>query len=271
MFFVISGFCIHYPYREIGLRVQAFLVARYIRVLLPTACAYLIAKWLNIQSYNFVDGWILWSIVCELWYYTLYPIFLMGSKKYSWNVMIAVSFFVSLFIVTYVGHDQWGNIITYGPHLNWLVSLPAWLLGCSLAEYGIANSTTNYRSILCWRAAVAFTASILAYLSYNDIIGYCYTINYFSIMIFFWIRSEISAKESKSIFDRIGSFSFSIYLIHMLAYTAIGTKFGAPLNYYNYCAKIVCCFVACYVFHRIIELPSHILSRKIFLKLKLAP
>lgn len=265
LFFVISGFCIHYPYRSKSgnlLQVKAFLAARYIRILLPVGIAYLLARSLHMDNYNFIQGWILWSIVCELWYYTFYPVFLRVARKYSWNALILTSFALSIALVLYFGRDEWGNNITFGPYFNWLVSLPSWLLGCKLAELDFKTKASSFKTIVCWRIFAAVTASTLAWLTLNTPIGYCYTIIFFSILIFFWVRAEISSKESKSIFDWLGSWSFSIYLIHMIAYTYL-EKFYLPFQ-----VKMILYLFLCYVFFRIVEYPSHILSRRVFAKLK---
>ena len=86
VFFVVSGFCIHYPYTRRNLPVIAFTLARWMRIMPPALIAMLLAYLLHVEKYNFVDGFILWSIVCELWYYSLYPFFLMLSRRVSFNV-----------------------------------------------------------------------------------------------------------------------------------------------------------------------------------------
>lgn len=72
-FFVVSGFCIHYPYRNAFLPARAFWVARLIRIMIPATVAMALAQSLGMKEYNFADGYILWSIVCEIFYYLAYP------------------------------------------------------------------------------------------------------------------------------------------------------------------------------------------------------
>ena len=67
-FFVISGFCIHAPYVKATLPVRAFWLARFVRICVPVAIAWPIANLLGMKVFNPVDGYILWSVVCELWY-----------------------------------------------------------------------------------------------------------------------------------------------------------------------------------------------------------
>src|SRR5690242_18982998 len=91
VFFVISGFCIHYPFRGVErLQVSSFLARRYIRIGIPALAAMGLAGWTGVQalllkspSFAFTldairhvnDGHtgLIWSLVCELIYYTCYP------------------------------------------------------------------------------------------------------------------------------------------------------------------------------------------------------
>src|SRR2546426_7585050 len=65
IFFVVSGFCIHYPYISKPLPVSAFLAARLVRIMLPVLIAMILANAAHVLSFNLKDGYILWSIVCE--------------------------------------------------------------------------------------------------------------------------------------------------------------------------------------------------------------
>lgn len=59
-FFVVSGFCIHYPYVRKPLPVLPFWVARGIRIMIPALVAMVLAKLAKLHDYNFWDGYILW-------------------------------------------------------------------------------------------------------------------------------------------------------------------------------------------------------------------
>src|ERR1700674_422745 len=83
-FFVISGFCIHYPYRTRELPILAFWAARWTRIMVPAIAALALAQGAGIRQYNFTDGFILWSIVCELAYYTIYPALHWMARRIGW-------------------------------------------------------------------------------------------------------------------------------------------------------------------------------------------
>jgi len=284
VFFVVSGFCIHYPYTRRPLPVVAFTVARWTRIMIPALSALLLAKLLHLYgldyffdtpNYNFIDGFILWSIVCELWYYSLYPFFLLLSRKVSFGVQFAVAFVVSIAAVAFLGSDQYGNATVYGPWLNWLIALPSWLLGCLLANRVSSEPAPRQcgkLGIICWRASVALTASCLYWLTLNTPVGYYLTMNTFALLVYFWLYAEInSRKNAGSIFERVGKWSYSIYLFHILWLTCITKLFflSGFLRIQNYLwITIPIILWLCYLVYKYVEKPSHELARKLFGKYK---
>ncbi len=264
VFFVVSGFCIHYPYTRRKLPVVAFTVARWTRIMIPALVAMLFARLLHMYDFNFTDGYILWSIVCELWYYSLYPFFLLFSRKVSFEIQFFVAFLTSFVIVTYLGTNQYGASHIYGPQLNWLVALPSWLLGCVLANR-VSTETTHKqcrsRDIILWRISVAMVASVLYWLTLNTPVGYYLTMNPFAILVFFWIRAEISApKNANSVYERTGKWSYSIYLFHMVFVVFIGKIIGVAL------LQIPVILWLSYHAYKFVEKPSHEYARRLFQK-----
>jgi peptidoglycan/LPS O-acetylase OafA/YrhL len=255
-FFVISGFCIHRPYVNSPLNIKAFLAARCVRIMLPVFVAMYIAKLLSINEFNLVDGYILWSVTCELWYYAMYPLFSWASRFVSWKLQTAISFLISLGIVLYYGSDQYGNTTIYGWYLNWVVASPSWLLGCVIAEQKIGNPGW----VLIWRIVTACLASVLFWLTLNTPVGFHLTLNPFSLVAGYWLKAEIASCKKENWLDWIGKWSFSIYLIHMLANRAIELYF----HWIPYKALAIATLVMCYVFYLAVEKPSHLLARKIF-------
>ena len=93
IFFVISGFCIHYPYREKWSKAYLipFLLSRAIRIMGPIGVIMIIniaTGRSNLSFYNLIG----WSIVCELFYYSIYP-FIRGfiNTQQGWRVLFIVS------------------------------------------------------------------------------------------------------------------------------------------------------------------------------------
>jgi peptidoglycan/LPS O-acetylase OafA/YrhL len=265
VFFVVSGFCIHYPYTNRPLPIFAFTLARWTRIMVPALMALLLAKVLHMNKFNFMDGYILWSIVCELCYYTLYPLFLKLSCKVSFEMQLLIAFIISLSLVTYLGSDQHGGANIYGPGLNWLVALPSWLLGCVLAnKHAGAKALKQHSScgIFIWRISVAIVASLLYWLTMNTPVGFYLTMNPFAILIFFWLSAEISAqKDANSLFERMGKWSYSIYLFHAIFLVLLSKLAGKFLF-----ISIPIILALCYLAYISIEKPSHEYARLLFRK-----
>lgn len=75
---------------------------------------------------------ILWSLVCEEVYYTLYPLILKTRVRWGWTSLIGATFAGAYAVV--LTNPTAGNYPSYGAGLNWILGLPCWLLGCQLAE-----------------------------------------------------------------------------------------------------------------------------------------
>lgn len=80
VFFVISGFCIHYPFSK-TLKIPSlagYLSRRYFRIGIPLGTVLILFPVLGFNLDKFNTN-ILWSLVAELFYYTFYPFFF-GSQ-----------------------------------------------------------------------------------------------------------------------------------------------------------------------------------------------
>jgi peptidoglycan/LPS O-acetylase OafA/YrhL len=239
-------------------------------VVIPSLIAVAFARQLKLYAYNFVDGFILWSLVCELFYYTLYPLFVLIRQRIGWHVQFCIAMIVSYTLVILLGSDEYGNAHIYGPFLNWLVALPSWLAGCILAETVSNGRFPGQRqSIIAWRLGVALTASCLYWLTLNSSLGYYLTMNAFSILVIFWLGAEISQanRVGSGILERVGKWSFSIYLFHIIAFTLIGKILHVEWTGPKRLLAIPLILLFCYFAYRLIEKPSHRYARYIFKKL----
>lgn len=224
VFFVISGFCIHYPYTNRSLPFWQFWLARWVRILPSLLVALLAVKIVGIPKINFSDGVILWSIICELMYYTLYPGFFIISRTMSWKKQFYFALAVSSILVFTRGNHKEGFFLDiaknddFGPYLNWLVALPSWLAGCVLAEnIKSQNVKSPLMNVIYWRILIVFSASFLMWPPINEVFG-CYPgLNAFSLLVFFWLSAEISVESQKpSVFAKVGKWSYSLYLFHLI-------------------------------------------------------
>lgn len=251
-FFVISGFCIHYPFINRPLPVWRFLAARATRILPPVFLAMAAAYVIGIKEYNFVDGYILWSVVCELWYYALYPLFLILSRYVPWHWQWLAACLASYGLVLALGSDQYGNAHIYGPLLTWVVGLPSWLTGCVVANMIAKRPRVGH--VYAWRVCVGLTASTLFWLTIHTPVGFYLSMNVFAVLVALWMLAEVE-HGGRTVFDWVGQWSFSIYLWHVIA----GGWLAIPVPLMNALGSLVVCYVA----YLAVERPSHKAARKL--------
>jgi peptidoglycan/LPS O-acetylase OafA/YrhL len=268
VFFLISGFCIHFPWaRASRFDTGTFLLRRCIRVGGP-----LIVVWLIIacspDNVAAAGRAVLWTVYCELIYYLLYPaIFRLFLKFGIRKVLAAATAVSSVLIITH-----WPTVFhwQFGIGLTWLVGLPSWLLGCLIAgEMSRCNGASHPRpSIWLWRAgAWAFTVAAVFAISHSPVvIGYPATLLVFSFYCYFWLLQELhryASSPPSALLEWAGTWSYSLYLTHNLVITAWpGFKFPLP-PLIDWAAKFAVILAASYAFYRAVEFPCHVLARKI--------
>ena len=99
VFFVISGFCIHFPYAGgIAFRPAPYLIRRYVRIGIPMGVAMALTELAGIDARGFFDA-ILWSLVAELMYYTLYPLIRRLVHRFGMDAVVFSTFVLSLAVV----------------------------------------------------------------------------------------------------------------------------------------------------------------------------
>ena len=280
VFFVISGFCIHLPYRaQPAVPLPPYFTRRFVRILTPMAAAFLLAVPLKVGFSLFSDS-ILWSLVCEEIYYLTYPVLRLIAAKIGWRRLFFITFLIAfcLALTTLNKYDLTHGIYpAFGPQLNWLLGLPCWLLGCLLAERldSLKTVTIRPRQIWAWRFVVWATSWVCSVLKFHSPIGYPLTLNLFAILAFFWLQKEIAYYHSKppfALLEKAGAWSYSMYLIHLHAqaiYILVGVpSLIMPLGWFAHLAFLL---ATCYLFYLIIESPSHRLARRLSNRLTFPP
>jgi peptidoglycan/LPS O-acetylase OafA/YrhL len=264
VFFVISGFCIHYQYRNgEPLCIFRYYPRRYLRILIPLAGAICFARCLGITLQQSDDS-ILWSIVCEEIYYLIYPLLLHFGRRHGWVLLVAISFIMATVVAR--TNPSAGGYPMFGWQLNWVLGLPCWLLGVMLARKSDSlRLPVTRRKIWSWRLIVWFASGVLLGLRFHAGIGYAQTLNYFAILCYFWLQREIryfrNVRPPKAL-EWAGKWSYSLYLLHVPA-EALYNRLGLPnlgfiLNWILRFAWILACS---YVFYLVLEKPSHAFSR----------
>lgn len=267
VFFVISGFCIHYPYRATGsFELLPYLTRRYLRIGIPMIAAVIIASPLRVNLAFFHNS-ILWSLLAELIYYSLYPLLRRLRARIGWGPIIAVSFALAYGAI--LTHPTALDYSPFGPGLSWLVALPCWLLGCRLAEVNFQALPPEklMTKVWCFRLGVWFLSWGCSVLRFHSPVGYPWSLNLFAIAVYYWLQVEISAFKTRSpgrLLEGAGKWSYSIYLMHMIA-NSVFLRFTWP-NFgfnLNWILKMLFILFVSYAFYLLIERPGHFIARRI--------
>jgi len=265
VFFLISGFCIHYPYRAPNtFELGPYLGRRYLRIGLPLVAAILVADPLHVNL-SLLQKSVLWSLVAELIFYSLYPFLRKLHARVGWNKIIFVSYAASFATVAIFVPKA----IDYGDSgigLTWIICLPYWLLGCRLAEEDFESTRPLTASALWgWRLAVLAAAATCNALRFHLSVGYPWTMGVFAVLLYFWLRLEIVsflAKKPVRVLEWAGQWSYSIYLTHLIAFDLYGRMRLPDLGYLgNWIVLIGFVLLFGYAFYLVIEKPGHGIAR----------
>jgi peptidoglycan/LPS O-acetylase OafA/YrhL len=270
-FFVISGFCIHLPFRgEEKLLVGRYYARRYSRILIPLGGALIVfvlvrmpITWLGRDSIIWHS--MLWSLLCEEIYYAIYPLIRIARRRMGWKVLLPITFLVSVIISESKPFAlDW---YSYGPVGTTFLLFPVWLLGCVLAEQSDSLGTVSNFEIWAWRFAVWAGSWVCEMLHFKTRIHTPHTMVLFGVLAYFWIRKELAYSKRKAPLSWLvsaGAWSYSLYLIHPAATTVLANarlpSFGYLVDWF---AAYTFILGTCYVFYLAVERPSHAMARKI--------
>jgi peptidoglycan/LPS O-acetylase OafA/YrhL len=272
-FFLISGFCIHYPFAQSKRKspILQFYARRYLRILVPVICTVILFKMISPQTIIFGGDTILWnstlwSIVCEEIYYAIYPLFNRYAPRVGWSIITKIAFVMSLLAswIFFPGRD-WQDM---GVIATAVTLFPVWLMGCYLAEkVTVLGSQSSVRLIWFWRIAawgVMWSAMILHFH-----VGFYQTKSglWVGLIYYFWIRAEITYYKTGRPWEFLvwgGLWSYSLYLVHPIS-IALWQMYSINGTQSRFDWMIVVGFVlaASYVFYLLVERPSHRLARRI--------
>ncbi|MEJ0065393.1 MAG: acyltransferase family protein [Caulobacteraceae bacterium] len=263
VFFIISGFCIHYgPAAGAPFRTLPFWTRRGVRILIPLAGAVALAGALGAAATGALEV-VLWSVYCELIYYAIYPLLRLAFRAIGvgWVLAAASAISAAMLLWGWKAPFYW----SFSPALTWLLAAPAWLLGCLLAERIAAGSViVRFGNVWFWRAATwAWAAAATAVFFHGPFkVGYPLLLAPFQLVAFRWIWAEIQHFERRPpsrLLEWCGRWSYSLYLVHN-SIIAITPLSQAHLIV-SWALRVVLVFVATLVFYAAVEAPSHRLAR----------
>lgn len=269
VFFVISGFCIHHPFRSpSSFQLLPYLTRRYMRIGIPLVAAIFVARQVGVRLTLFQNS-VLWSLLAELIYYTVYPALRKLHPRVGWNRIIAASF-VLAYVVVVLFPDAL-DYSPFGPLLASVVAFPCWLLGCKLAEqagtWQVPGGVKVSRHLWSWRLVIWLLSWICSVLRFHSPVGYPWTLNLFAIAVFFWLRAEVAVSpqwQRSRVLEWAGQWSYSVYLIHLVANAGYERlpmpNFGFNLNWLVRMVFILGCS---YLFYLLVEKPGHRVARSL--------
>ncbi len=276
VFFVVSGFCIHYPFAGSlkQPRLAEFYSRRFLRLCVPAAVAIPLSQLLGYDLALFHAS-ILWSLGAELFYYLIYPVLRkIQLSLHSWKMITIVAYGISLAVML---TDR--KAIPYPSYgvLTCLVGLPCWLLGCAVAERVRSGAMPRVtpRSIWTWRAAVFSAIWMCRAVRFHYSIGYAWSLNLFALLAAAWLIREIAFRQSRPAFkplESAGAWSYSLYLLHPAIIFFFERLFPSVPNPWLRWVML-CGFVLslCYGFYLLVERPSHALARNAARRFRAVP
>jgi peptidoglycan/LPS O-acetylase OafA/YrhL len=240
----------------------------------------------------------MWTIYCEGFYYLIYPLLHLLFKKIGTTKVTLIFSLISIVLLFLWSDDRNMMFHELGDYnfLDWksaLLAFPCWLSGCIIANIIVSKKTlpqVSKKSLLKWRIGALFL-STLTFPLYRlglylglvklPLVGLIFASQFnllmFGLYSFFWIKKEVFYYNSENlkvqpnkIFELMGKWSFSLYIIH----TLIIWSFEKFTNVYflGYLMTWVLLFISVhlstYIFYTAFEKPSHKLSRYIVNKLK---
>jgi len=299
LFFLISGFCIHYPNtlsdskpcwkiyfkRRFWRIYPTYLIA----ILLTSVISYFChIQWGDIdwnferilrvatvsQNYppgngQFLTNPSLWTIPLEIEFYVLYPLAFFCILKFGFFTLLILS----------VGFSVLGIYLTkIGLHWVSFTSLflwPSWLLGAWIASLHRENKLSKLKilpvsSILILFLIIALASRLQKWEEWTQYAGW--TGFYFALfLIFLHFEKSISRRRENLFFKSLawlGQISFSLYLIHFPLFKLFGFMHRSyfdekPANFLISLAYLIPVCLLAWIFYRLIELPIHKWSKRL--------
>lgn len=290
LFFVISGFCVHRPLKEGALDAGAYFARRLLRIYPPYLAAAALSlgagAWLGetlttgkcvavlLLAQNYLNGWsmpvaagqpagnpALWSIPVEVELYLAYPVLRWLVARWSWPVALSIVGGVSALALA--GYHAGGRVLEGNFAMYWIL----WCAGAWLRERWAEGVLRVPPAGMALAAGVALLAAVVLTLrGVGGVVQVCWGV------VYFWILWRLLAAPAgrfagRGAFQALGEWSYSLYLLHFPLLFVTGAAWlamagGKPANFLITLASCVAILPAVWIFHRLVERPSHRLARR---------
>ena len=290
VFFVISGFCIHFPYRHgQSLPLLPFWIQRFLRIGLPVFGALGLGAIFNVARFemdtkNLALPTILWSLVAEAIYYAIYPALRLLAGGIGWKRLLLLSYVPAGALLIY--HRDLSAPQSFGHSATWLAFLPCWLLGCLLAEQWTGRPSPGVigrPQIWAWRGGMLGLAMLSFFLLFHTPAAvpfkvFPWTLLAYAVASYFWLQREMDwaiLAPPARILEWAGQWSYSIYLVHESAAELwrrwIQHTGESPGALFRFTSQITLILLASYIFFLLIERPAQRLARRLARRQRLLP
>lgn len=284
LFFIVSGICIHAPYRgNRPLELREFYARRFIRIGIPLAVAKVLSSGVVAVCGN--SALPVWSLWCEMAYYLIYPGLLVLIGRYGFRLTFLMSLAGALLLSFFHGDAYYGPW-SHGPFLTWIIFLPVWLGGLWICEnsnrpiFGL-NSLSLGGAIALAGLTVFGVPALLMFLFKAHIVMSPLPLLYFfslvcTIFIALAIRTDLSRFSIVRFMERQGRWSYSLYLVHFpLIYLGSWglmraglTAMGATGLFASTAVVFAASIALSLVFYHFVENPSHLLAKRLGLRFR---
>jgi peptidoglycan/LPS O-acetylase OafA/YrhL len=295
LFFVISGFCVHYPQAGLNtsMNLRKYIIRRFFRIYPPFVAAVAISllavqyfPWTNpgkepwmanlllVHNYfpsinsQISSNFSLWSIPTEVEFYLAYPLLLILWRK--WGPVQTLTLLGTISLVSVGLYFQGLHGIVFSAFTFYII----WWSGAYLAELHATDRLPKPRAVtvllgiaLLGTGTVALQQGEKLVMVQRFLFG-----GFFIVLVWWFLVNEPfpQAKDSRVAKGLVylGNISFSLYLIHYPLLQACGVawvdKVGSKPN--NFLIPLAFCGLAvgvAHFFYHMVELPSHKLARKL--------
>ena len=301
LFFMVSGFCVHFAYAAGGRPFEAgpYARRRFFRIYPPylaiIAVTFIIERlalalytvpgssWQTIvktifmvQNYGFAAGQMsanpsLWSLPVEAELYLAYPLFLWCCANYGFKVTMSSVAIISVGVLLISLQFPWDSGV-FHPDYNFLLFWIIWCGGALLAEMLKRDRLPRWNFGLTALMICLLLIALVADLKRVPVGVHHLLWGAFYFLLMLWGLCKAEALRAVPIWLQkpilsIGVFSYALYLVHFPLFHLLGAmwvhQFGAkPANFLVSLVFVALSLPVAALFYRWFELPSHTWARK---------
>ena len=298
LFFLISGFCIHYPNTVGNTRPswKTYLIRRFWRIypayfaalILTVGISYLcLALWGDktwdvskifrvatlTQNYPPGNGQLLsnpslWTIPLEIEFYLLYPLAFLFFSSSRISLLWSIAFGISALCIFLSYHEyQW---LTFTALFLW----PSWLLGARIAKLYRDKKLNRIKlgyllSLTCLSLGISLISRFQNWETWTQYFAWTAFYSFFFIFCLShtgFVNRIIGIRITKAV-SWIGKISFSLYLIHFPLFKLFGYLHREifeekPANFLFSLFYLFPVILVAWLFFRLVEDPIHQWSKK---------